>query len=281
MEENQNRVGLDQNPQIPGSVQPATEVPVQQPVTDTSQSPVEPTEPPVEAQPQPTPPSPNPSNKILMVGLAVLFISLLVGGAYYFFQNQKQKTPTSQVSPTPIAQQPTPTPDPTTEWETYSNDKYGYELKITQQWSVSSIGNDDINQASGVLFNSSCNYDVGERCQQLLVGAGEKFYENYKLENYININTNSQWPEKLISKESVTIDSTPAIKYEIYSNEFYGNGPSDWGVVNIEVITIKNGKIYRLTLKETGKDQSTIKTSSNWFDKESFDQILSTFKFLD
>src|SRR3989344_843038 len=138
MDENQKGAGPDPNPQGPGSVQPATELPVQQTTPNTSQSPTEPIQSPIEPQLQSTPPQPpKSSNKILITGLIFLIIAAMVGGGYLYFQNQKQKFPTSQVSPTPISQQPTPTPDTTADWETYIDETYNYSVKYPAGWTLS------------------------------------------------------------------------------------------------------------------------------------------------
>src|SRR3989344_3963510 len=130
MEENQNRVVVDQTPQATGSVQPVTETPFQQPVPNTSQSPVEPqplSEPEaLRAGGQPfSPQPPKSSNKILLIGLIFLIFAVIVGGGYLYLQNQRQKADTSNLTPTPIQELPSPTPDPTAGWETYTNTKYG------------------------------------------------------------------------------------------------------------------------------------------------------------
>ncbi|KKQ84431.1 MAG: hypothetical protein UT08_C0018G0037 [Candidatus Woesebacteria bacterium GW2011_GWB1_38_8] len=135
MEENQNRVGLDQNPQIPGSVQPVTEVPVQQPVTDTSQSPVEPqplSEPEVPRTGVPTSPSSKGSNKILLIGLLFVITAAIVGGGYLYLQNQKLKGASSQLTPTPIIE--LPTPSPTTGWMMYADDSEKYSFSYPEAW---------------------------------------------------------------------------------------------------------------------------------------------------
>ncbi len=212
--------------------------------------------------------------------LIALALFVVIGIGYYAYKNGQIKfTPTQKqviVSPTP-----TSTTDEIENWDKYTNSEYNYQLNYPTGWEVSTFGNDNVNTASGILIRRKCNYDNGERCQQLFINTGIAYFDTYELEDYLSINTDSKWPEKLIRKEQTTLDETSALKYEIFSNEFYGSGINDWGLVIVKLLAIKDKKVYMLTYKEMGKDQSSIKTSNDWSDKKSFDQILSTFKFLD
>ena len=56
---------------------------------------------------------------------------LLYSGVYYFVLSKNKSNPYSyNTSPSPAqSAQPSPTTDPTTNWKTYTNEKYGYSIK--------------------------------------------------------------------------------------------------------------------------------------------------------
>lgn len=73
---------------------------------------------------------------VLLIGLGLMLISSLVFAGYQL--GKKQSKPVVQLSPTPLAAATllptptavaTPTPNPTAEWKTYTNTTYGFEIK--------------------------------------------------------------------------------------------------------------------------------------------------------
>lgn len=69
--------------------------------------------------------------KILGGILGVLILVGVVFGAYKLGQRQVQPVP--QPTPTPAAVA-TPTSDPTADWKTYTNTKYGYLIRYPEKW---------------------------------------------------------------------------------------------------------------------------------------------------
>jgi hypothetical protein len=70
----------------------------------------------------------------VFVILIITAFGLAAGGGYYFYQNQKQPSTSTNVNPN-TNQESTQSVE-ITEWETYTNAKYGYSLMHPPDWSV-------------------------------------------------------------------------------------------------------------------------------------------------
>src|SRR3990167_10595938 len=123
----------DSNTQTIQITQVPESTPVQEPQTTISPE----VTPPV--PPAPVPTEPKKMNKFLIIGLVILVFLLLGAGGYFAYQNYFANKVVSP-SPTPISS-PTPSPDPTANWKTYTNNKYGLELKYPPDLIVDSDPN--------------------------------------------------------------------------------------------------------------------------------------------
>jgi len=188
-----------------------------------------------------------------MVGLAVLFISLLVGGAYYYFQNQKQRSETSNLTPTPSIEQPSPTPNLMADWQTYTNTKFGFLLKVPVSYQL-----------------PSATTDFGK--------IGDKI--DFGVSNNSISNCTGDCPviENAEKTNAAGISST---KIEGYAGEI-------GGCVAMRYITYefqKDSNFISITLNATNCNNYRAEPEGivgfKDEDIQIFDQILSTFKFTD
>lgn len=78
---------------------------------------------------------PKKTGKKWLLPLVVIVALALCALVYFAFKNF-QLNKEQPISPTPTTNIPTPTIDPTVNWETYSNQKYGYIVKYPTDYSV-------------------------------------------------------------------------------------------------------------------------------------------------
>ena len=211
--------------------------------------------------PQPTPPTESKSTdwtKIILA--AVLGFGLLAGSAYagYWYGTQ-QVQPVEE--PTPVVSQPTPTPepttppvtDPTTGWVKYTNSEYNFEMRYPTSWEVLSEG-----WGAGTSEgDAKSKYQValGENSTLLsiLIIKSDQYQTFESLSKVPNLPSG---PATVISSSEVVVGGIRAL-YIIQDND-------SEGVVMLD--TAKNMVVLEII------------GSGN---RETFNQILSTFKFLD
>jgi hypothetical protein len=219
-----------------------------------------------------------PAKPWLKIVLFVCLGLLLVGGLVFAgYQLGKRKTqPILQLIPTPTAVA-TPTPDSTADWKIYTNTKYRFSLKYPPDWGKGYDAPLDeenrIRRVRYVLSTKDRAHWLGGPPRGYLLAQGAELF----IEIFTTIQAEeAMGAEVLISdkkaqqvKKITIADSVPAIKYTL--------PPSYLSETPTEVDFIKDGLLYRLTFFYS-KDY---RERSQEGPESVFDQILSTFKFLD
>ncbi|NMC35528.1 hypothetical protein GYA49_00625 [Candidatus Beckwithbacteria bacterium] len=190
---------------------------------------------------------PKPKNsKLLYVALglvAICFIGLagFLAGQYLTKKQIANQPPVASQNPTP-----TPTPqaqvDETADWETYTSEGYGFEFKYPKLASLKETN------YTGYLASTTI------------------FLDNITPYATIDISVQASWDgtgEAKTAERNIVIDGLPAYK------KSYPGGQNPPGEL---VYFEKDGNVFRIFLSWDGETQEL---------KNVFDQILSTFKFLD
>lgn len=169
----------------------------------------------------------------------------------------------------------------TENWKTYINTAYQYNIKYPPDWTIEVKGDADINTFSAPYLNSPCNYEEGDRCGQIGISIEE--YDNTKtLDDYFKITTTEPWPDKIFNKTPIKLDNEEGLKMDWFlNNYFYGSGKDEHGLVLSTIKLIHLDKIYSFSITETGKDRAKITSINDWKNKNLYDQILSTLKFIE
>lgn len=205
---------------------------------------------PPDAPPPPLPPKPKNYSGVL-IGILLFLIGILVGLAL----SKTTILPTLRIpylgvkpTPTPISS-PTPTPDPTAGWKTYFNNDENFIIKYPNSWSEPTKSLQST-RATYVFTPNNLNIVVGFNYNQTLNRPETYDEELAETEKYA------------ISKRNLSISSG-----------------------KITIYTMGVGKtIFEETAIFKGKRENIIWITMHSIpeiDPAIFDQILSTFKFVD
>jgi hypothetical protein len=194
------------------------------------------------------PKSSNHQNNITVISMAIFVLMCLSIVGYLYYQNQQLKSMLAkyQTQPTPS---PTPaaTEDPIANWKTYTNEKYGYEIKYPMGWVEIASETDPSNfslDPGGTTSNTgSMHIDVGAKTSGI----------TEPIENWIK-KTN----RKIDTSYNLTIGGEKVVKTIEGGGVYY-------------YIFIHNKVIYQISVSTTDFPSELSKT---------IDQIVSTFKFL-
>jgi hypothetical protein len=195
-----------------------------------------------------------------MVAAVAIFILLSLGMIIFlYYQNQKLKDllATYQATPSPI---PTATADPTASWKTYVDTKYGFELKYPPTYSLGNYAG----PSTPVLLNSKIEWQITDVSTALCKG------------DCAVVN----------SKEDVSVGDYQATKFSGWVGSIGGEIPQSYIKYEIQNPTTK--KYFGITLWELDrtvaaqKEFSPTRTPGTITpeNQTTFDQILSTFKFI-
>ena len=227
---------------------------------------------------QPTPPAPSTSHdpiKRLKI-LLVLFVIIAVLGIATYAMGAKIK-PTPTATPTPLAViKPTPTPDPTADWKTYTSTLNKYSIKIPLDWIIDDHNGVFVNIPGEVTFTppNEMKIQIDSFRTKIAITVMSTQKIRYSL------NTQEQFDEWFSMKpasdvrrpakvENLKIDELDAVKF--INNTLPGDATEPF--FSTVVWFRKNGNNYYIELG--GANEQTVNKNI-----ATFDQILSTFKFL-
>jgi len=195
----------------------------------------------------PPPPQVKKSPKLLYILLILVFLSASSVFAYKYYQLKQQL---AQTSPTPSASI-IPTTDLTTDWKTYQNDQYNFEVKYHPESNPNElIGNNEVGQFSYLFkVNFGTNPLTSQYGYELKIN-NQKSLDDYRTE--------------LVGHITDTIDS----EEEIVINN------NTWKKINYQVFLTTDNVSITTAIIESKIFSYTIMAATIDIDK-----ILSTFKF--
>lgn len=252
------------------------------------------------------------SKKWVIIGLVFLFLVFTGAASYFAYENYQLKKESKKVvqpTPSPAVEQPTPTVNPIADWKTYTDSKVGFTFKYPDsvvlysgenydknKETVLSVVVDNINSLEDELpFNQGKMAALKDR--ELLekgeygLTLGVDFERSHEVKKLDGIN----------SKRSLSLAGLDVCT--VYFNRTLYFYKGDYRILISylgpkEIIIGDNPDYFLLENKECGSfpiwnfsnnsfelfytdliKGSTSKSANNWYD--SFDQILSTFKFID
>ncbi len=249
--------------------------------------------------PQPIQPiEPKSTNWPKLFLAAVLGFGLLAGAAYagYWYgaqetsklqlKTQNQVTPTPTPTPTPVpvpAPESTPAPvtDPTAGWKTYTNGTNGYAVKIPQDWIVDDHKGVFVSVPGEVTFTPPSEVgaegeagDVFRTKVAILVMTTEKIRytlnTQQQFDEWLTKSVSSGEGARLFKIGDIRVGGLDAVTFVSRSLA----GDSAGAYYGVVTWFRKNGANYYLELYSTSENKASQFASI-------YNQILSTFKFLD
>lgn len=207
------------------------------------------------ADPLPTLPSPKYSHRAFLIVGFVLTILLSISSIILFYQNSLLR---QQLSLVQIPSSPTPIPNPTANWKTFISPTFNFSIKYPNSWTAA-CKDPEGDWLSGTICDlraPNTEIDHGQLLSGATIGVGvEKPNQNYKtLEEKIAFDTKNYGYQSTAK----TINNIEGYLYTSSSNN---------------VFVAKNGQYFIML--------SWIPLSSTNQYRDTIDQILFTFKFLD
>ncbi len=212
--------------------------------------------------PDSSPQIPKDSHWITILAMALFVLLSLAAVAFLYYQNQQLKTMLAsyQASPTPSA-----TPDVTANWKTYTSAKANYSLKYPDSWPVVQIPVSAGCETCIENIHFSPSYNPQSADSDLAIVLVFKDSRIKTLDDYKNIIIKGD--SSIVNVLDTVVGTEKAVSYKLS-----GGIPP---LPIIEYIVVKNNFYYVIRLvdsKETNKNLTQNQTT--------FDQILSTFRFL-
>lgn len=205
----------------------------------------------------------------------VVVIALISVVGYFIASYSLALWPFEKSSGPIVVSTPRPSPaikDPTEGWKTYTNTEYGFEFKYPGDWAVTKYGGGEYINATGRESNFFVGENAGIRGISFNISTlkSEDFGAYYQsannLDDYLKLLGTTDENGNIIRKfkENIRIDGLIAKKFEVYgwSVDYQSN------VWFTEIFFEKNNNIFDISLY--GKVDNNI-----------FDQILSTFRFVE
>ena len=197
--------------------------------------------------------------------LIVLALVVIGGIGYYAYKNRQIKLP-SQTSPT-IS---TPTPDPTANWILFSSD-YEYSLKFPPSYKAGATGfNKTAEKSTSIRIYSE---NVQEPLKQPHINIVVIVAPKLELKSQAELNYNTNVNHKGISATLIE----PVKENTFLGMKSYEYSLSSLGFISPTEEYLGYEGIYKVIWVEKSDNQYMIAYTKN----DEFDQILSTFKFLD
>ncbi len=213
----------------------------------------------------------------IFLALLIAIVGILIVG-YYAYKNGQIKIPSQNIS----VNSPTPTSAPTelNDWKTFNSKMYNFSIKYPPDWVVSRTGNEDPSESDQQIFSSKCDYEAENLCSQIVIEESS-LESNQNLDNYFDDQKILRPFDLFTNVTNIKLDEGKAYLYDWFSaNEGSVNSTKyGYGILHRAMISDRNGVRLLFVYTETQKDHK-MTNPSDWQNKQIFDQIISTFRFL-
>lgn len=201
---------------------------------------------------------------ILFAVLGLILASVLFFAGYKFGQKQTKQCPT----PTPLPSEASRKEgDLTANWKTYTNTEYGYLIKYPDDMTIETV---DLGEGK------STNVTAALLSRIIVEGQDAPFIMIEARANSLNLSL-EDWTEKVL-KTGESIGLTEITQYPIAGEIGIRGNDGCCGAITDGVYVLKNHLVYSVSsIVQESREALGLMDSF----KPTFDQILSTFKFLE
>ncbi len=237
---------------------------------------------------------------LLFIILGIILVIGIAGGAYYLGKTQITKP--QPPNPVVLAQTPQPTPassvvpsstsDETANWKTYTNTKYGYIIKYPDNWTLGGSGPGQtpefLAQHFWIQLDGPQNCEAAKHCGSIIIQVKQLNETDLALSakeiwlRYLSMNMQPA----IDKEENIELGGIMATKVS-YVNNFLGGQTSEstTPIPTKTVVLIHYKNLYIIDLREFLYPEGKVVSPKNaniteWIYDSLFNQILSTFKFI-
>ncbi len=179
--------------------------------------------------------------------LGIIIILIIVAGGIYWFSQNKSVAP---ISPTDLISVDT------SDWQTYRNEKYGFELKYPKDWEIS-VYDPTSRDVDGPTFSIFVKNNLVPEKPTLAFSLGGPSYYNYRVKKY-QLSKNQDGTISIVSEQLVPSD--------VFGQENIDNPARFEAKTRLDVLN-RSG-LWFMTFERGGQDYEL-----------QLKRILSTFKF--
>lgn len=197
----------------------------------------------------------------------LVFLILIIG--LIFLQRSNVLSDKTR-STSPQVLEPSPTPD--LSWKIYKNEFYEYQIGYPYNWVFR------LKDASLVSFISDCDLEKDKVCSKVEILGLDQRKENLQPQFIVDTNRVEK-PDKIFESREFIFAGEQAVEI-VYWQGNYPKEDGKYGRLIYMLIFNHQNRSYQISYEETQKDLE-IQSPLDWKNRESLNQILETFKFLD